>query len=151
MKKIAQTCLRRLHVFPSLLDQHFNQEAFYRLLNGKIDKLEKRKTGKELEILRRLLLFVQLKAVPPIINFPKGQGQDSDLFLVNKTYHYKNTKIQIYNLSKGQGQDSDLLFVNCHSPQNLNFLNMAKNPTNLFFEMSMSLVVKTRHPKILFI
>ena len=47
-------------------------------------------TGKELEILRRLLLFVQLKAVPPIINFPKGQGQDSDFFFLNNN----DTKIQ---------------------------------------------------------
>ena len=46
----------------------------------------KQETGKELEILRRLLLFVQLKAVPPIFNFLKGQGQGSDFFFA-KTNH----------------------------------------------------------------
>ena len=41
---------------------------------------------RELEILRPLLLFVQLKAVPPIFNFLKGQGQGSDFFFA-KTNH----------------------------------------------------------------
>ena len=77
---------------------NFNQEEF----SGMIGKQE---TGKELEILRRLLLFVQLKAVPPIFNFPKGQGQDSDFSFINKKKYknmyknhrnYKNKKIQLF-------------------------------------------------------
>ena len=66
---------------------NFNQEEF----SGMIGKQE---TGKELEILRRLLLFVQLKAVPPIFNFPKGQGQDSDFFFINK--EIQKYKIQLF-------------------------------------------------------
>ena len=36
--------------------------------------------------MRPLLLFVQAKAVPPIFNFLKGQGQGSDFFFA-KTNH----------------------------------------------------------------
>ena len=101
---------------------NFNQEEF----SGMIGKQE---TGKELEILRRLLLFVQLKAVPPIFNFPKGQGQDSDFSFINKK-KYKNMFKNHRNYKKKENETfpkaKDFSFVYCQSPQILKAVGMNK-------------------------